>query len=161
MVNFKKSMTDVIMISAGSYNKILKKIQRKLMKEGIECSVLKSPVEAVNKVRKYFKLGYGKLPAVKPLKVADCTIDPEEYILKNEHFEVILRKKEFELIRFFLANENKTLNRNIILENVWGPTNTLFTNTVDVHVASLRKKLPKNLADSLKTIHGVGYKFVV
>lgn len=154
-------MTDVIMISTSRYDKILKKIQKSLLNDGIECSILKSPVAAVTKIREYFKLGYDRIPSIRPMRIADCVIDSEKYVMTNENIEISLRKKEFELIRFFLANKNKILNRNVILENVWGPKSSFFTNTVDVHVASLRKKLPKHLAQNLKTIHGVGYKFTI
>jgi DNA-binding response OmpR family regulator len=154
-------MTDVIMISQGRYCKLLKKIQKSLIKDGVECSVLKSPVAAVNKIKKYFKVGYNKIPSIRPLKIADCTIDPEEYILTYENYKIPLRKKEFQFIQFLFENKNKILNRTIILENVWGPKNSFFTNTVDVHVASLRKKLPKQLSEKIKTIHGVGYKLEI
>lgn len=154
-------MPEVFLLSASSHQKILKFIQRKLKGEGIRCEILTSPRKAIKRVKKCFHLYYKDIPKLKSLKVADFNLDPETYELSKIDKKVKLRKKEFELLQFFISNKNKIINRNTILENVWGPSCNPFTNTVDVHIASLRKKVNTGEHKLLRTIHGVGYKFEI
>lgn len=71
--------------------------------------------------------------------------------------EIDLKKKEYSLLEYFLRNKNKILTRMQILTHVWDKNVDTLTNTVDVHVASLRKKLKKCDSELITTIHGVGY----
>jgi two-component system alkaline phosphatase synthesis response regulator PhoP len=74
---------------------------------------------------------------------------------------VNLSAQEMQLLRFFLLNPNATLAREELLARVWGYHRTMFTRTVDVHVASLRQKLedePRHPRFFL-TIPRLGYKF--
>jgi two-component system alkaline phosphatase synthesis response regulator PhoP len=74
---------------------------------------------------------------------------------------VNLSAREMQLLRFFLANPGATLGREELLTRVWGYHRTMFTRTVDVHVAGLRQKLedePRQPRFFL-TIQGLGYKF--
>ena len=74
---------------------------------------------------------------------------------------VNLSSQEMELLRFFLANPNRTVRRDELLSEVWGYHRTMFTRTVDVHVAALRQKLedePRQPRHFL-TVQRVGYKF--
>ncbi len=146
------------------------------MKDGLKCQILDSPKNAIHKVKECFNLGYKNIPKLVPLKVADFDLNPEEYtltprkiklnvdskaaiaVLDNKDEIIKLRKKEYELLQFLITNKNRIVNRNTILENVWGLSSNPFTNTVDVHIASLRKKLNRGDKVLLKTIHGVGYK---
>lgn len=68
--------------------------------------------------------------------------------------QIPLRNKEFSLIEYFLKNIGKVRSRTQILEDVWDRNILCPTNTVDVHISSLRKKLPCNL---IKTVHCIGY----
>ena len=72
-----------------------------------------------------------------------------------------LSAREFQLLRFFIEHAGATLSREDLLTQVWGYSATMFTRTVDVHVASLRQKLeaePKQ-PQFLLTVQGLGYKF--
>jgi two-component system alkaline phosphatase synthesis response regulator PhoP len=102
-----------------------------------------------------------KMDYLKPLKIADIKIDPNSYTVKQQKKLIYLRKKEFELLYFFARNKNKVINRTTLLEKVWGTTCNPFTNTVDVHIAALRKKINTKNKNHLRTIHGVGYKFEI
>lgn len=154
-------MAEIFLLGALSHKKLLKHVESKLKREGFRCSILNSPQASFDKVKECFRIYSNKIPKLKPLKVADLNIDPETYSMYANNQKVKLRKKEFQLLQFFIANRNKILNRNTILENVWGPNCNPFTNTVDVHIAALRKKLNMNGKTLLKTVHGVGYKFEV
>jgi two-component system alkaline phosphatase synthesis response regulator PhoP len=74
---------------------------------------------------------------------------------------VNLSAREFQLLRYFIEHPAATLSREELLTQVWGYRGTVFTRTVDVHVASLRQKLenePKQPRFFL-TVQGLGYKF--
>lgn len=74
---------------------------------------------------------------------------------------VNLTAREMQLLRFFLANPGVTLTREELLTHVWGYHRSMFTRTVDVHVASLRQKLEEEPRQPrfLLTVQGLGYKF--
>jgi DNA-binding response OmpR family regulator len=71
-----------------------------------------------------------------------------------------LRNKEYSLLEYFMKNCGIVLSRTRLLEDVWDRNIICPTNTVDVHVSSLRHKLRKyaNLVP-IKTIHCIGYFF--
>lgn len=69
-----------------------------------------------------------------------------------------LRKKEMQLLEFFLLNKGRVLTRMEILENVWEADASPFTNTVEVHLKRLRDKIEKPFKERfIQTIHGIGY----
>jgi len=73
---------------------------------------------------------------------------------------IILRNKEYSLLEYFMRNCNRVLTRTRLLEDVWDRNIFCSTNTVDVHVSSLRKKLKKHLKfELIKTVHCIGYLF--
>lgn len=73
---------------------------------------------------------------------------------------IALRNKEFSLLNYFIANMGRVLSRTQILEDVWDRNILCPTNTVDVHVSSLRMKFKKYASkDCIKTVHCVGYIF--
>jgi len=73
---------------------------------------------------------------------------------------IVLRNKEYSLLEYFMKNCNKVLTRTRLLEDVWDRNIFCSTNTVDVHVSSLRRKLKKYLKiDLIQTIHCIGYRF--
>ncbi len=73
---------------------------------------------------------------------------------------VSLRNKEFTLLMYFVRNMGRVLSRTQILEEVWDRNIMCSTNTVDVHVSSLRQKFRRHVnKDYIKTVHCVGYLF--
>jgi two-component system alkaline phosphatase synthesis response regulator PhoP len=70
--------------------------------------------------------------------------------------------KEFELLKYFLANPGEVLSRDRLLDNVWGYEHYPTTRTVDAHIVRLRQKLEPKPDEPryILTVHGVGYKFV-
>jgi DNA-binding response OmpR family regulator len=69
---------------------------------------------------------------------------------------VELTSKEFDLLTILLGNPNRVLSREVLLDRVWGLAFPGGTRTVDVHVASLRRKLGR--PELVRTVRGVGYK---
>lgn len=73
-------------------------------------------------------------------------------------YEVFLRNKEFDLLYYLILNRGRVVTRTQILEEVWDRNICCSTNTVDVHVSTLRGKFMKHLNDRLiRTIHAIGY----
>ena len=75
-----------------------------------------------------------------------------------EQKEIIMTLKEFELLRMLLANKEKVLTRDAILNKVWGYKYYGGTRTVDVHITNIRRKI-KEYGNNIETIRGVGYRF--
>jgi two-component system alkaline phosphatase synthesis response regulator PhoP len=88
--------------------------------------------------------------------VGDITINKEEYkvLLKNK--ELVLPRKEFELLTLLTSKPNKVFKREVILDTVWGSEVVVGGRTIDVHIRKLREKIGD---DYFKTVKGVGYKF--
>jgi DNA-binding response OmpR family regulator len=73
--------------------------------------------------------------------------------------EVILTRKEHELLALLLDNAGDIVPREILLERVWGYSRDIRTRTLDVHVRRLRKKLFPYGETYIETIFGIGYRF--
>lgn len=75
---------------------------------------------------------------------------------------VDLTRREFDLLCYLIERAGATVSRTELLRSLWGYEGSSFTRTVDVHVSSLRKKLEENpeRPELIRSIHGVGYKFV-
>ena len=70
-----------------------------------------------------------------------------------------LTRREFELLRYLVANKNRVLSRDRLLERVWGYDQVIETRSVDVHVGRLRGKL-RIAGRQIETVVGLGYRFV-
>jgi two-component system alkaline phosphatase synthesis response regulator PhoP len=72
-----------------------------------------------------------------------------------------LSRRELDLLKCFLAHEGRALDRNTLLNEVWGSDEYPTTRTVDMHVLKLRRKLEADPEHPrhLLTVHGVGYRF--
>ncbi len=85
-------------------------------------------------------------------------INRDQYYVEIDGKQITLPRKEFELLSLLASTPNKVFNREIILKTVWGQDVIVGGRTIDVHVRKLREKIGD---DYIKTIKGVGYKFVV
>ncbi len=91
------------------------------------------------------------------IEVGDLIINREEYkIIKNKE-EINLPRKEFELLALLASKPGKVFKRDNILKHVWGNDVIVGGRTIDVHIRKLREKIGD---ESIKTVKGVGYKFV-
>ena len=81
-----------------------------------------------------------------------------EYTITINGDEILLPKKEFELLSLLASLPNKVFKREEILEKVWGNDVVVGGRTIDVHIRKLREKIGD---DYFKTVKGVGYKFIV
>jgi len=113
-----------------------------------------SPKVLLSKVNALFRrLNKEELDLV---KIGDLVIDREKYIIRYQGKEIILARKEFELLALLASKPGKVFLRNDILNQVWGTEVIVGDRTIDVHIRKIRQKL--NL-DCITTVKGVGYKF--
>lgn len=92
------------------------------------------------------------------LKVENLIINRDEYKVTHKKEEIMLPRKEFELLWLLASQPGKVFRREDILDKVWGSEVVVGDRTIDVHIRKLREKIGD---DYFKTIKGVGYKFVI
>jgi two-component system alkaline phosphatase synthesis response regulator PhoP len=92
------------------------------------------------------------------VQVGDIIINREEYKIVNKGVEIILPRKEFELLALLTSKPSKVFKREVILDKVWGNEVVVGGRTIDVHIRKLREKIGDH---HFKTVKGVGYKFVL
>jgi two-component system alkaline phosphatase synthesis response regulator PhoP len=93
----------------------------------------------------------------KILKIGNFVIDKERYILQIEGRELTLPRKEFELISLLVSKPDKVFTRDEIYKSVWGNNVIVGDRTIDVHIRKLREKIGN---EHIKTLKGIGYKFI-
>ena len=98
--------------------------------------------------------------AEKEIVFPNLTINLSNYELKINGNIVEVPPKELELLYFLAENKNQVFTREQLLDKIWGYEYVGDSRTVDVHIKRIREKLNKDDESwSIKTVHGVGYKF--
>jgi two-component system alkaline phosphatase synthesis response regulator PhoP len=90
------------------------------------------------------------------ITIGNITINRERYVVSHHDQELILPRKEFELLLLLTSKPDKVFTRDEIYERVWGEDIIVGDRTIDVHIRKLREKLG---SEHIVTIKGVGYKF--
>jgi two-component system alkaline phosphatase synthesis response regulator PhoP len=90
------------------------------------------------------------------IKIADLTIDKTKVLVYKNEEEIVLAKKEFELLFLLASKPGKVFTREEIFKIVWGNDVIVGNRTIDVHIRKIREKVGE---DYIKTIKGIGYKF--
>lgn len=94
------------------------------------------------------------------LRVRDLELNRDTHEVHWKGQQIHLRNKEFVLLEFLMLNSGKLLSREIILETVWDRNANIFTNTVDVHINKLRKKIDYQVSEKfIRTVYCSGYIF--
>lgn len=93
------------------------------------------------------------------LTVDDLTLDTKRQSVRRGNKGIYLTRKEFMLLEYLLRNQGNVLTRGMIMEHVWDMTNDPFSNTIESHILSLRKKVD-NIPERklIYTVPGRGYK---
>jgi two-component system alkaline phosphatase synthesis response regulator PhoP len=115
-----------------------------------------SPKVLVSRVNALFRRINKEGDAQKILKLGNMTIDPVRFVVVLNDEEIILAKKEFELLHLLASKPGRVFLRNEILGMVWGTEVIVGDRTIDVHIRKIRQKLG---VDCVTTVKGVGYKF--
>ena len=90
------------------------------------------------------------------IEIGDLIIDRERFIVYKDKQEVVLPKKEFELLLLLSTKPGKVYTRDEIFDKVWGNNIIVGDRTIDVHIRKLREKIGD---EYIRTVKGVGYKF--
>ena len=89
--------------------------------------------------------------------IGNLVIDKERYLILKDGVEMILPRKEFELLSLLVSKPGKVFTREEIYYSVWGDNVVVGDRTIDVHIRKLREKIGN---DHIKTLKGIGYKFM-
>ncbi len=108
-------------------------------------------VSRVNAIFRRLQKEDGKL-----IRLQGITIDPVRFLVTLHGTDIILAKKEFELLYLLASKPGRVFLRNEILSQVWGAEVIVGDRTIDVHIRKIRQKLG---IDCITTVKGVGYKF--
>jgi DNA-binding response OmpR family regulator len=95
------------------------------------------------------------------IQLKEFTVDQSNRKLFFEDTEIILTKKEFDILNYLLLHKNRVLTRMQITEHIWGNVleDDYDSNYIDVHIKNLRKKLGAfGSVDWLETVRGIGYR---
>jgi two-component system, OmpR family, alkaline phosphatase synthesis response regulator PhoP len=122
----------------------------------IKPALLISRIKAL--LRRYSSTTGSPVENENSIEVGNITIDKERYVILKEGKEIVLPKKEFELLTLLTTKPNKVFTREEIFSKVWGNNVVVGDRTIDVHVRKLREKIGM---ENIKTVKGVGYKFEV
>lgn len=97
----------------------------------------------------------------------DKKLTYKDIVLRQSDFSVIcngkdvdLSKHEFNLLKLFMENPNRTCTKSMIYDNVWDDENSADDNTLNVHISKLRKKLKEcnENEEYIETVWGIGYR---
>lgn len=104
-----------------------------------------------------------RAPARTVYRFGDVEVDLDNYEIRRGDGTIErLTNRERELLRFFIDNRGRILDRDALLERVWGYSANINTRTVDTHVLTVRKKLGDDATNPkfIQTLFGVGYQFI-
>jgi DNA-binding response OmpR family regulator len=100
-----------------------------------------------------------RAPEPDKLKVADLVLDPSTHEVHRGQRRIYLTRKEFLLLEYLLRNPGKVLHREAIMNAVWGPGETVESNTLDAFISQLRSKVDSGFKLRLiHTVRGFGYR---
>ncbi len=92
-------------------------------------------------------------------RLDDLSVNHDSKIVKRGKKEIYLTRKEFMLLEYLISNRGKIISRSQILDYVWNYDSDPFSNSIETHIASLRKKININKSrDLIHTFTGRGYK---
>lgn len=116
------------------------------------------PSVFISRVKALLRRRQGNVAFENEVKVFGLlTIDSDSFTVKIQDKVLDLPKKEFELLRLLVSKPEKVFRREEILNKVWGSEVLVGDRTIDVHIRKLREKIGSHY---IKTLKGVGYKFV-
>ncbi|MCE1200235.1 MAG: response regulator transcription factor [Marinilabiliales bacterium] len=120
------------------------------------------PKVLISRVKALLKRGGSAAPEVvepeKVLHIGNLIIDKEKFTLQVDGREMMLPRKEFELLSLLVSKPDKVFLRDEIYKSVWGDNVIVGDRTIDVHIRKLREKIGN---EHIRTLKGIGYKFVI
>jgi DNA-binding response OmpR family regulator len=121
-----------------------------------------SPRELLARVRAALR-HTTRTPNINVVSFDGISIDFKKMEVQRDGKVVILTAQEFKALQFLVQNADRVIGRDELLNDVWGYQNYPSTRTVDNHILKLRQKLERDPASPVhfRTVHGMGYKFVL
>ena len=117
--------------------------------------------ELLARIKAVFRRYGSTTEETKVLVIPDLTIDLERYTITYMGTQMELPPKEIELLFFLCNNPNKVFTREQLLDKIWGYDYVGESRTVDVHIKRIREKIEGPNNWEIKTVWGVGYKFIL
>lgn len=115
-----------------------------------------STTKLISRIKAVLRRFYDNKEVANKLEIHDLMIDKDRYIVSRGEEEFHLPRKEFELLFFLASRKGKVLDRQTLLNKVWGDNIYVVDRTVDVHIRKIREKLGDHYVETVK---GVGYRF--
>ena len=116
------------------------------------------PRALVSRIKAVLRRDIQQIESDSIIEIGQLIINRTNYSVNNNGVNLVMPKKEFELLSFLAKHPNKVFNRDELLEKVWGVDVYVVERTVDVHIRKLREKIPEYY---IKTLKGVGYMFSI
>lgn len=119
--------------------------------------------ELMARVRALLRRSQPRADIPDELSFGGIAIDFRKYEARRDGSAIEMTRKEFAILRYLASRVGEVVSRDDLLNEVWGYESYPASRTVDNHVAGLRAKLEKNSSEPehIKTVHGVGYKFIL
>ncbi|MDP1608253.1 MAG: response regulator transcription factor [Chlamydiales bacterium] len=117
-----------------------------------------SPKVLFSRIKAILRRGKEPEKVSKVAKYGEFTLDIDRYILRKGDKVIPLTLSEFGILRRMVTNRGKVLTRNQLLDDINNDDAFIVDRNIDVHIASLRKKLGPTF-DWIETVRGVGYRF--
>lgn len=151
----KKKATPIILITAR--DAIMDRVSG--LEAGADDYVVKpfAIEELLARIRAVLRRTELPVRATDILSIDNFVVDLKAHQVFFQGEEILFTKTEYDLLVYFMENDNMVLTRDAILERVWGYNSEVETNVVDVYIRHLRKKLPVEIASMIETVRGVGY----
>ena len=137
-----EDFTQILSLDAGGDDYITKPIK---------------PAVLISKVNSLMRRHAQVKGALMVFEAGDLMIDREKYMVFRQGVEIQLARKEFEMLSLLASKPDKVFTRDEILSRVWDDDVIVGERTIDVHIRKIREK---TASDHIRTIKGVGYKFV-
>ncbi len=140
-----ESFTQIAALDAGGDDFIPKPIKPNVLKSKIRALLRRLPETSVDDTSSHV------------ISFGDLKIDSDAFSITVGDKNITLAKKEFELLKLLTSKPGKVFKRQEILNKVWGNEVIVGDRTIDVHIRKLREKIGSSY---IKTLKGVGYKFI-
>jgi two-component system, OmpR family, response regulator len=93
------------------------------------------------------------------IEIGGLELDSKRHVVRKDGNEIYLTRKEFLLLEYLMKNQGTVLSRGMILEHVWDMNADPFSNTIETHIMTLRRKIDTRDGGRLiHTVPGIGYK---
>ncbi len=122
-----------------------------------------NPKEVVAKAKLILRWVHKEIIHYKPVKVGSLLLDLESHLAIQGSQLLVLTPTEFKILELLATNVGRVFSRLQIFKLIQGCTFEGYGRTIDAHVKNLRRKLKSNPKEpqSIQTVYGIGYKFVV